>query len=179
MSSMSTIEPYEENSGAAADYCRQARVFLAKGREYLADDDLHQASEKGWGAAAWMAKAIAEAQGWQYNKHDEFFTVMYQAEDLSGDNRLRNLWQAANTLHGFFYTRKIFCAPTLSAKGLTKWSFCWPSWNRWQRWGHRLRTNSHRRGRGPLTSPACTPALDSHLYRALIHRAPRRPFRAG
>ena len=118
MSSMSTIEPYEENSGAAADYRRQARVFLAKGREYLADDDLHQASEKGWGAAAWMAKAVAEAQGWQYKRHDEFFTVMYQAEDLSGDNRLRNLWQAANTLHGFFYTRKIFLRPDVIGQGL-------------------------------------------------------------
>ena len=29
----------------------QARDFLAKSREYLTQSDLHQASEKGWGAA--------------------------------------------------------------------------------------------------------------------------------
>ena len=112
------MEPYGPNASAAVDYRRQARVFLAKGREYLADDDLHQASEKGWGAAAWMAKAVAEAQGWQYNKHDEFFTVMYQAEGLSRDGRLPGLWHVANTLHGFFYTRKLFLRSDAIAQGL-------------------------------------------------------------
>ena len=112
------MEPYDPNASAAVDYRQQARIFLSKGREYLADDDLHQASEKGWGAAAWMAKAVAETQGWQYNKHDEFFTVMYQAEGLSGDGRLPGLWHMANTLHGFFYTRKLFLRSDAIAQGL-------------------------------------------------------------
>ncbi len=81
---------------------------MVKAREYLADDDLHQAAEKGWGAAAWMAKAVAETQGWRYKTHEEFFTVMRQAQDLSRDARLRNLGYVANALHGFFYTRKMF-----------------------------------------------------------------------
>ena len=55
---------------ATADYRQQARQFLAKSREYLGEGDLHQASEKGWGAAAWMAKAVATAQGWEYSRHD-------------------------------------------------------------------------------------------------------------
>ena len=55
-----------------------------------------------------MAKAVAEAQGWQYNRHDEFFTVIRQAQDVSGDARLRNLRRAANELHGYYYTRKRF-----------------------------------------------------------------------
>ncbi|MCY4455272.1 MAG: hypothetical protein OXC56_03050 [Chloroflexi bacterium] len=46
-----------------ADYAAQAREFLTRSREYLAAGDLHQASEKGWGAAAHMAKAVAAAQG--------------------------------------------------------------------------------------------------------------------
>ena len=108
MSQSSPIEPYEQGRGAVADYSRQSRDFLAKGRECLADGDWHQAAEKGWGAAAWMAKAVAEAQGWQYKRHDEFFTVMYQAEELSGDARLNNLRSVANEMHGFFYTRKMF-----------------------------------------------------------------------
>jgi hypothetical protein len=112
------MEPYEQDGNAVADYRRQSRVFLAKAREYLADGDLHQASEKGWGAAAWMAKAVAEAQDWQYKAHDEFFKVMYQAEDLSPDARLPGLWHVANTLHGFFYTRKMLLRPDAIGRGL-------------------------------------------------------------
>ena len=108
MSQSVPMEPFEQGSSAVADFSRQSREFLDKGRQYLAAGDLHQASEKGWGAAAWMAKAVAEAQGWQYKRHDEFFVVMRQAQDVSGDDRLRNLRRAANELHGYFYTRRIF-----------------------------------------------------------------------
>ena len=44
------MEPYEQPVNAVADYRQQSRAFLVKGREYLADGDLHQASEKGWGS---------------------------------------------------------------------------------------------------------------------------------
>ncbi len=40
---------------AVADHVNQARDFLAKSREYLTQGDLHQASQRGWGAAAHMA----------------------------------------------------------------------------------------------------------------------------
>ena len=102
------MEPFEQGDNAVADFARQSREFLDKGREYLVAGDLHQASEKGWGAAAWMAKAVAEAQGWQYNRHDEFFTVMRQSQDVSGDARLRNLRRTATELHGYCYTRRRF-----------------------------------------------------------------------
>lgn len=120
MTQMPPMEPFEQDAGAVADYRQQSRIFLAKAREYLAGDDLHQASEKGWGAAAWMAKAVAEAQGWQYRKHDEFFTVMRQAQDLSGDARLRGLRAIANELHGFFYTRKMFLRSDDIGQGLNE-----------------------------------------------------------
>jgi hypothetical protein len=109
------MEPYDE---IVADYSQQARAFLSKSREYLDDGDLHQAAEKGWGAAAWMTKAVAEAQGWEYKKHDQFFEVMYRARDLSSDARLDNLRARANELHGFFYTRKRFLHPDVIERGL-------------------------------------------------------------
>ncbi len=118
MTQMYPMEPYEQDSNAVADYRQQSRLFLARAREYLAGDDLHQAAEKGWGAAAWMAKAVAEAQGWRYKTHEEFFVVMYQAEDLSPDARLPGLWHVANTLHGFFYTRKMLLRPDAIGRGL-------------------------------------------------------------
>ena len=115
MSQTSPMEPYDQVVG---DYRQKAREFLAKSRQYLADDDLHQASEKGWGAAAWMAKAVAEAQGWKYTRHDEFSDVLNRARLLTGDDSLRNFRRIANELHGYFYTRKRFLDAEDIADGL-------------------------------------------------------------
>ena len=90
---------------AADDYETQAREFLRKGREYLAAGDLHQASEKGWGAAAHMAKAVAVAQGWHYETHADFSAVLNRATAATGDDRLRGLRGIANDLHGNYYRR--------------------------------------------------------------------------
>lgn len=91
---------------ATADYRQQARQFLALSREFLSAGNLHQASEKGWGAAAWMAKAVATAQGWEYLKHDQFGVVLDNSRRLTGDDRLRNLRAIANDLHGNYYKRR-------------------------------------------------------------------------
>ncbi len=120
MTQTSPMQPFDQEPDAIADYRQQSREFLAKARMYLADDDLHQASEKGWGAAAWMAKAVAEAQGWQYRKHDEFFVVIRQAAALSGDTRLSDLRARANELHGNFYTRKMLLDPADIGEGLDR-----------------------------------------------------------
>ena len=118
MSRSTPMEPYEQDNAAISDYRQQSREFLGKGRGYLTAGDWHQAAEKGWGAAAWMAKAAAEAQGWQYKRHDEFFTVLHSARQLSGDTRIRRLRDAANTLHGYYYTRKRFLNPNDISEGL-------------------------------------------------------------
>ena len=118
MTQTSPMGPYGNDDNHTTDYRQQSREFLVKAREYLAVDDLHQASEKGWGAAAWMAKAVAEAQGWPYERHDEFFAVLYQSQDLTQDARLRNLRRAATELHGFFYTRKMLLRPDVIGQNL-------------------------------------------------------------
>ncbi len=46
-------------------YLQASERFLAQARRELADDDLAPASEKGWGAATQMLKAIAEQRGWE------------------------------------------------------------------------------------------------------------------
>ena len=89
-----------------ADYAGQARDFLAVSREYLANGDLHQASEKGWGAAAHMAKAVAASQGWEYETHADFSVVLNQAWQVTGVDRIRALRSIANELHGNYYKRK-------------------------------------------------------------------------
>ncbi len=111
MTELGAIEPFDPTAEAVIDYRNQARIFLERGWRYLAEEDLHQASEKGWGAAAWMAKAVAEAQGWQYNRHDHFFPVMRRCQELSGDARVDGYIDRANTLHTYFYTRRRFLGP--------------------------------------------------------------------
>ena len=93
---------------AVADHTAQAREFLAKARKCLAEDDLHQASEKGWGAAARMAKAVAETHGWRYARHADFSVVMNHARKMTGNNRLSVLRAVANDLHSNYYRRKRF-----------------------------------------------------------------------
>jgi hypothetical protein len=103
---------------AVEDYRQQAHVFLSKAREYLAADDLHQASEKGWGAAAWMAKAVAETQGWDYREHAQFGVVVRNAGELTGNDRLLDLSAVAYDLHRGYYTRKMFLSDKTIARNL-------------------------------------------------------------
>lgn len=103
------MNPAEPNGpGAVEDYRQQARRFQVKSREYLAEDELHQASERGWGTAAWMAKAVALAYGWEYEKHDQFYVVLDRVRALTGNNRFFELRDTASGLHRNFYTRRRF-----------------------------------------------------------------------
>ena len=92
---------------AIEDYRRKSREFLARARAFLSEGDLHQASEKGWGAAAWMTKAVATARGWEYRRHGQFSVVLDNARRLTGNNRLRDLRSIANELHGNYYVREL------------------------------------------------------------------------
>ena len=105
-----TLPNMQEPCGSEAveDHRQRARVFLGRAREYLAAGDLHQASEKGWGAAAWMAKAVAVAHGWDYRQHAQFGVVLNCAGDLTGNDRLRLLSAVAYGLHQNYHIRKRF-----------------------------------------------------------------------
>ena len=115
---MQTNLSEQYDPAAVEDYRRQARDFMTKAREYLAGDDLHQASKKGWGAAAWMAKAVAEVQGWDYREHAQFGVICRNASDLTGNERLLDLSNAAYGLHRNYYTWKMFLSDRTIARGL-------------------------------------------------------------
>lgn len=87
----------------AEAHAAQAREFLARALEYLEAGDLHQSSEKGWGAAAHMAKAVAITQGWRYDRHSHFHHVMIQARRLTANDRVRIASGRAGELHANFY----------------------------------------------------------------------------
>ena len=91
----------------------QARDFLGKGWKYLEEGDLHQASEKGWGAAAHMAKAVALANGWEYSRHSHFHQVMNRVADQVDADQLRRLRGVAEVLHVNFYDLRANLRPEL------------------------------------------------------------------
>jgi hypothetical protein len=84
-------------------YPTAGRAFLARAIEEMAQGDLAQASEKGWGAAAQMVKAVAEKRGWPHDGHAALFQAVRQLADETGDNQVVRLFHIANSLHVNFY----------------------------------------------------------------------------
>lgn len=80
-----------------------AAEFLARAQVCLADDDLLQASEKGWGAASQMVKAVAEARGWNHSGHRQLHQAVRRLVEETDQSELRDRFSAANTLHQNFY----------------------------------------------------------------------------
>ena len=103
--SISMTEP-EETGDVVTDHRQRAEYFLRRSRDFLADGDLHQASEKGWGAAAHIVKAVAAINGWRYESHDEFDAVLEQASTIAGNDRIHDLGNAAHYLHRNYYKHK-------------------------------------------------------------------------
>ena len=99
------MEP-EETGDVVTDHHQRALYFLGMSRDFLDEGNLHQASEKGWGAAAHIVKAVAASHGWRYESHDEFDAVLEQASSLAGNDRIHDLGNAAHYLHRNYYNRK-------------------------------------------------------------------------
>ena len=55
--------------------------MLAQARTELAAGDLRQASEKGWGAAAQIVKAIADRRGWEHKTHRHIWVAVRRLTD--------------------------------------------------------------------------------------------------
>ena len=87
----------------AQDYAAAAREFLAKAQEEATRGELTQASEKGWGAAAQMVKAVAEQRGWAHNGHALLFRVIRRLVEETRDEQLDTQFHVANSLHSNFY----------------------------------------------------------------------------
>ena len=78
-------------------------MFLAQAYEELAEGDLAQASEKGWGSAAQMVKAIAEERGWRHFSHRDIMRAVDALTHETGDEELGGLFGSAGYLHVNFY----------------------------------------------------------------------------
>ena len=84
-------------------YHETARELLAQGAEELAEGDIRQASEKGWGAAAQIVKAVADRRGWRHDNHGALFAVVDRLVKETGNDGLHSRFHIANSLHQNFY----------------------------------------------------------------------------
>ncbi len=78
-------------------------MFLTQAYEELAKSALPQASEKGWGAAAQMVKAIAQQRGWRHFSHRDIMRAVDALRRETGDSELALLFGSAGYLHVNFY----------------------------------------------------------------------------
>ena len=85
-------------------YRNQSRAFLAKAYQEL-DEDLPQASEKGWGAASQIVKAIAAERGWDHQSHRALYAIVGDLVRETGDSELGTLFRLASDLHINFYEK--------------------------------------------------------------------------
>ena len=84
-------------------YREDSRRLLDQARSELEDGDVRQASEKGWGAAAQMVKAIAEQRGWRHRGHGQLFEAVAVVAAETGDSDIDRLFELASGLHTNFY----------------------------------------------------------------------------
>jgi hypothetical protein len=84
-------------------YRERSREYLAKAFEELEAGDLTQASEKGWGAAAQIVKAVADERGTEHRQHRHLFPVVEALAREASDTELTRLFHVANGLHSNFY----------------------------------------------------------------------------
>ena len=86
-------------------YRNDSWSLFAQARKELDDGDLRQASEKGWGAAALMLKAIAEQRGgdWEHSRHRHFAIAAARLRSELGNRDVMRLFNVAESLHGNYY----------------------------------------------------------------------------
>jgi hypothetical protein len=84
-------------------YLRLSEKYLREAEELLAKGDHVQASEKAWGAAAQMVKALVAKEGRMLGSHGELHREVSRIVKETGDDELRRLWQSAGMLHQNFY----------------------------------------------------------------------------
>ena len=91
----------------ANHYSDLSAGYLIKARAHLAEGDLTQASEKGWGAAATAIKAVAESRGLDHNGHFLVRRILRQLVEETGDQQLSEQFGLAESLHMSFYEARL------------------------------------------------------------------------
>ena len=62
-----------------------------------------QASEKGWGAAAQMVKAVAVERGWEHSRHRQLRLAVTKLREETDSLQIGRWFGLAESLHANFY----------------------------------------------------------------------------
>jgi len=84
-------------------YVRFSEKYLRDADDLLARGDYIQASEKLWGSAVLMVKAVAASRGTTISSHGELFSFVRKLGEEEREPELRRLFSVASTLHQNFY----------------------------------------------------------------------------
>jgi hypothetical protein len=85
------------------DYLRLNGKYLKEAESLMEKGDYVQASEKFWGAAAEVTKAVAAKRGKTIESHGELFNFVSKLRDELGDPELPRLFASASALQQNFY----------------------------------------------------------------------------
>ena len=87
----------------APQYGERSRTYLTQATEEFVRSDYEQASEKGWGAASQMLRAVAAERGWQHGHHRDLYAIVRRVAEELEDEELRSQFALAGELHTNFY----------------------------------------------------------------------------
>ena len=84
-------------------YREASKTLLQQAYKELDDGDLRQASEKAWGAAAQIIKAIAQQREWEHETHRHIRLAADRLTKDTEDRRINRLYRSATSLHVNWY----------------------------------------------------------------------------
>ena len=104
------LEALYKGLGEKLDPSEKAEAYRGLSEKYLAEADAFsgegnyaQASEKLWGSAALMVKAVAAKRGVTISSHGDLYRFVARLGTELKDPELRRLFAVAGTLHQNFY----------------------------------------------------------------------------
>jgi len=95
-------EPLDPETRVEA-HLKLSEKYMEDADDFLSKKDYVQASEKAWGAAAQIVKALATRGGVELRSHGELHKEVVKIAKEAGDDEIRLLWQSAISLHQNFY----------------------------------------------------------------------------
>ena len=102
-----TTAPSPESVQYSNRYAAISQRLLRQAQEELDKDDLIQASEKAWGAAAHAIKSVAEKWGWYHQGHYRLNAVVDFIAMERGRQDLVNLYLSPTVTHINYYEHRL------------------------------------------------------------------------
>jgi len=84
-------------------HLRLSEKYMGEAEEFLRKGDYVQASEKAWGAASQLVKALAARRGREARSHRELHELVAKISEELQDREIGRLWRSSTSLHQNFY----------------------------------------------------------------------------